>query len=248
MAGEVCSAFCDSCKGNFRSKHVHIAGWYTYHTGRCEFLKQWVWVAPHVFAWHVTLVFWEALGYLWMINSLSTISHACARDVQSTKCCIPGCTVEAHILKYSFSLDAVREVVADVVILQEHSSTLPLCMAHYLQLGRLSKPGKMGDIACKQTLIWRFVLCTEPHTVKAYLRESADTDSFLTASDMVCYSCYKYCKQILSSGVCLLSSDYIIKELTCKREYLQSLMHGRVADSTKSYIELGLNQTALYLC
>ena len=45
----------------------------------------------------------------------------------------------------------------------------------------------------------------------------------------------------------MLSSDDM-KELTCKQEHLQSLMHDRGADSTESYIELGLNQTALYLC
>ncbi len=64
---------------------------------------------------------------------------------------------------------------------------------------------------------------------------------------MVCYSCYKYCKQLLTSVVCMLSAEDV-KELTCKLDHLQCTMQDHVITSTESYIELALIKTALHLC
>lgn len=45
-----------------------------------------------------------------------------------------------------------------------------------------------------------------------------------------------------------MSSEDIIKELTCKQVHVQSSMHDHVVDSTESHIELALKKADLYLC
>ena len=57
----------------------------------------------------------------------------------------------------------------------------------------------------------RFVPCPEPQKVEAYLREALDAELF--GGDLVCYSCYRYCQQILTSEACTFSSEVIIKNL-----------------------------------
>lgn len=119
-------------------------------------------------------------------------------------------------MNHPYSWDAICEHFGSALPQKQHSNTLSLCMAHYLQLGHLNKPEMASDVICKvcgtkwphkQTQTWRFVACPEPKRIESYLRESADFDCSLTDCDMVCYSCYKYCKQILSSGVCTMSSE-----------------------------------------
>ena len=108
MAGEVCSASCDLCKGNLHSKHVHTAGWCTEHADRCVFLKQ--------------------MGI--SLSSTTCICLACNTGIlRGTRLLMDDKLPQRYKPRWC---KRVRELVAGVVTLQEHSSTLSLCMAHYL--------------------------------------------------------------------------------------------------------------------
>lgn len=238
---------------------MHTAEWPREHADRCEFLVK--------------------MGV--SLDGITCICHACNTAIlrgtrllmddklpqqykprwhkkyASLGCCIPDCTGKARVINHPYSGDVICEHFGSALPQQQHSDKLPLCMAHYLQLGRHNKPESGSDVACKvcgikrphkQTQSRRFVACPEPTLIESYLRESADFDSSLNESDMVCYSCYKYCKRILDSRDCTLSSEDVIKELTCKQSCVQSYLHDHIPDCLDSGIEVALNKTVVYLC
>jgi len=96
------------------------------------------------------------------------------KRVASSNCCIPGCTVDARVMNHPYSWDAICEHIGSAFPQKQHSNTLPLCMAHYLQLGHLNKPEMASDVICKicgikrphkQTQTRRFVTCPEPKLI-----------------------------------------------------------------------------------
>ena len=77
-------------------------------------------------------------------------------------------------MNHPYSWDAICEHFGSAFPQKQHSNTLPLCMAHYLQLGHLNKPEMASDVICKicgikrphkQTQTWWFVACPEPKLI-----------------------------------------------------------------------------------
>ena len=146
-----CSACCGLCSSKLRPKHVHSAEWPREHADRCEFLVK--------------------MGV--SLDSTACICMACNTAIlrgtrllmddklpqeykprwhikrASLVCCIPGCTVKARVMNHPYSWDMICEHFDSALQQQQHSDMLPLCMAHYLQLGRHNKPESGSDVVCK---------------------------------------------------------------------------------------------------
>ena len=162
---------------------------------------------------------------------------------------------EARVANHSW------EVISDCfgVTGVKQPQALSLCQAHYAYMHRLCKPEKSGGIVCKvcpvkrrhvhrEITSQRFVPCLEPQKVENYLRDMLHADSVLSDSDLVCYSCYRYCQQILVSEVCTFSSEVIINNLMHKQKHLESLISLFRPNSSDYFVELALLRTALYVC
>jgi len=175
----------------------------------------------------------------------------CKGRFEKVVCPIPCCTTEACVANHPFTWEVICNCVGVAAV--EEPPALPLCQAHYAYMHRLCKPERSGGVVCKvcgvkrkhehkEMTSQRFLPCPEPQKVEAYLREALDADSFF-GGDLVCYSCYRYCQQILTSEACTFSSEVIIKNLVDKQKHLGSIILTFTPKSSDCYVEL-----ALYVC
>ena len=259
MPGE-CRTVCDLCKGNLGSlKHVHIEGWLQDHKDRCEFLGR-VGVDMSSICCICkacnTNIMRATKAYMEGALPSDYKPRWCKGRFEKVVCSIPCCTTEARVANHPFTWEVICNCVG-VAAVQEPPA-LPLCQAHYAYMHRLCKPERSGGVVCKvcgvkrkhehkEMTSQRFLPCPEPQKVEAYLREALDADSFF-GGDLVCYSCYRYCQQILTSEACTFSSEVIIKNLVDKQKHLESIISTFTPKSSDCYVELALLRTSLYVC
>ena len=146
-----CSACCGLCSSKLHPKHVLSAEWPREHANRCGFLVK--------------------MGV--SLDSTACICMACNTAIlrgtrllmddklpqeykprwhkkhASLVCCIPGCTVKGRVMNHPYSWDMICEHFDSALQQQQHGDMLPLCMAHYLQLGCHNKPKSGSDVVCK---------------------------------------------------------------------------------------------------
>ena len=173
---------------------------------------------------------------------------------KKAQCCVPQCNAEARVTNHAFTLLTLCDCLGFAIIPSDDSS-LPLCQSHYACVYRLCNQ-EMSCNVCgvrrkhehTTSSVQRFIPCPEPHKVETFLKETLDHDCSLSAGDLVCYSCYKYCKHILETEDCLLSSDEILNELKQKEKQLEKSISELTSESSHSHIDLALRKTALYIC
>ena len=119
-----------------------------------------------------------------------------------------------------------------IAIICSDDSSLPLCQSHYACVYRLSNQERVHQMSCKvcgtkrkhtssTSSAQRFLPCPEPQRVETFLKETVDHDCSLSAGDLVCYFCYKYCRHILETNDCMLSSDEILNQLKQEEKQLE---------------------------
>ena len=119
-----------------------------------------------------------------------------------------------------------------IAIIPSEGSSLSFCQSHYACVHHLCNQEK--TLTCKicgtkrrhehrpfGTQRSRFHACLEPKMVESFLKETLNIECFLSAGELVCHSCYMYCKHILETENCMLSSDEIVKELQEKQKHLE---------------------------
>ena len=95
----------------------------------------------------------------------------------------------------------------------------------------------------------KFLPCPSPKIVESFLNDSVGFESHVSEQDMLCCRCYKYFNQLLKSGVCTLSSNHIISELSHKEVSLEETVHIlNTSETSESAVLLALNKTALHMC
>ena len=77
---------------------------------------------------------------------------------------------------------------------------------------------------------------------------SATVECFLSDGELVCHSCYIYCKHILETENCMSSSEEIVKELRKKQKHLEHGISEPTSECGDSHSEAALKKTALYIC
>lgn len=256
------SGDCDLCKEKLhQAKHVHTEGWLNAHADRCEFLEEYsssCEITGKVYCICKACDLCIRRGTKMKMKGILPMDY-CPRwqkhKHKKTQCCVPHCSAEVRVTNHTFSLQTVCKCLGIAVIPIDDSS-LPLCQSHYSCVYRLCNQEKICSMICKvcgakqkhDYRAQRFLPCPEPEKVGVFLKETLDSECFLSDGDLVCHSCYRYCKHILQTEGCMLSSDDIIKELQEKERYLEHSVSELTSDSRDSHIELALKKTALYMC
>ena len=180
--------------------------------------------------------------------------HKCKK----AKCCVPHCNVEARVTNHAFSLLTLCDCLG-IAIISSDDSSLPLCQSHYACVHCLSNQERVHQMSCKvcgmkrkhtssTSNAQRFLPCPEPQKVETFLKETVDHECSLSARDLVCYSCYKYCRHILETNDCMLSSDEILNQLKQKEKQLEQSISKLIPESSCPHIDLALSKTTLYIC
>ena len=174
-------------------------------------------------------------------------------------CCIPHCSTEARVTNRAFSMERLCECLG-IAFIPSGDSSLPLCQSHYACVHRLCNQEKTCQTVTykvcgvkrkhehRASSTQRFHACPEPKKVESFLKETLNLECFLSDGELVCHSCYIYCKYILETENCMLSSDEIVKELQEKQKHLEHSISELTSECGDSYIELALKKTALYIC
>ena len=104
-----CNACCKLCKSKLRFKHVHSAGWVREHADRCEFLGVSL-VSNACICKACNTAILRGTRLLMDDKLPQQYKPRWCKRVESSNCCIPGCTVDARVMNHPYSWDAIREL------------------------------------------------------------------------------------------------------------------------------------------
>ena len=121
------------------------------------------------------------------------------------QCCVPHCSAEVRVTYHK----TVCECLGIAVIPIDNSS-LPVCQSHYSCVYRLCNQEKTCSVICKVCGVklkhdyraQRFRPCLEHQKVEVFLKETR-LEMLPQRWDLVCHSCYRYCKHIPQTEACL---------------------------------------------